>query len=140
MTVKRKVVVGSTARAGHLQVVYDGACPFCDDYVRYQRLQAATESVELIDARMHPEVLAEHAISHAHLEDGMVVILDGKQHHGADAVHLLSMISEPPGKGWVRAVAALGRSRPVARLAYPFMKLGRRIALTFLRVPRFPRS
>jgi len=131
---------GPTARAGHLKVVYDGACPFCDDYVRYQRLQAATERVELIDARTRPEVLAEHAISHAHLEDGMVVILDGRQHHGADAVHVLSMISEPPGKGWVRAVATLGRSRPVARLAYPFMKLGRRIALTFLGVPRFPRS
>ena len=128
------------ARASHLKVVYDGACPFCDDYVRYQRLQAATERLELVDARTHPEVLAEHAISHAHLEDGMVVIMDGRQHHGADAVHVLSRLSEPPVKGWVRAVAALGRSRPVARLAYPFMKLGRRVALAFLGVPRFPRS
>jgi len=108
--------------------------------VRYPRLQAAAESVELVDARTHPEVLERHAISHAHLEDGMVVILDGKQHHGADAVHVLSKLSEPPGKGWVRAVAAIGRSRAVARIAYPFMKLGRRIALALLGVPRFPRG
>jgi predicted DCC family thiol-disulfide oxidoreductase YuxK len=130
----------ANAGADSLKVVYDGACPFCDDYVRYQRLQAATQRLELIDARTHPEVLAEHAISHAHLEDGMVVIMDGVQHHGADAVHVLSQLSEPPGKGWVRAVAALGRSRPVARMAYPFMKLGRRIALAILGVPRFPRG
>ena len=128
------------ARAGQIEIVYDGACPFCDDYVRYQRLQAAAQSLELIDARSHPEVLARHSISHAHLEDGMVVIVDGTQHHGADAVHVLSQLSAPPGKGWVRAVAALGRSRPVARVAYPFMKLGRRIALTLLGVPRFPRG
>jgi predicted DCC family thiol-disulfide oxidoreductase YuxK len=127
-------------RAGHLRIVYDGACPFCDDYVRYQRLQAASDRVELVDARAHPEVLAEHAISHAHLEDGMVVIMDGEQHHGADAVHVLSLLSAPPAKGWVRAVAAIGRSRLVARVAYPFMKLGRRIALAFLGVPRFPRG
>jgi predicted DCC family thiol-disulfide oxidoreductase YuxK len=130
----------ATAPRGKLQIVYDGACPFCDDYVRYQRLQAAAASVELVDARSHPEVLAEHAISHAHLEDGMVVIVDGVQHHGADAVHVLSTLSEPPGKGWVRAVAALGHSRPVARIAYPFMKVGRRIALAILGVPRFPRG
>jgi predicted DCC family thiol-disulfide oxidoreductase YuxK len=127
-------------RAGHLRIVYDGACPFCDDYVRYQRLQAASGRVELIDARSHPEVLAEHAISHAHLEDGMVVVMDGLQYHGAEAVHVLSTLSEPPAKGWVRAVAALGRSRLAARLAYPFMKVGRRIALAFLGVPRFPRG
>ena len=127
-------------RAGHLRIVYDGACPFCDDYVRYQRLQAAAASVELIDARSHPEVLAEHSISHAHLEDGMVVILDGRQLHGADAVHALSLLSDPPGKGWVHAVATIGRSRALARIAYPFMKVGRRIALALLGVPRFPRG
>jgi predicted DCC family thiol-disulfide oxidoreductase YuxK len=130
----------STVRARELRIVYDGACPFCDDYVRYQRLQDAAESVELIDARTHPEVLARHAISHAHLEDGMVVIMDGKQHHGSDAVHILSKLSDSPGKRWVRAVAAIGRSRAVARIAYPFMKLGRRLALAFLGVPRFPRG
>jgi predicted DCC family thiol-disulfide oxidoreductase YuxK len=27
-------------RPGLLRIVYDGACPFCDDYVRYQRLRA----------------------------------------------------------------------------------------------------
>ena len=127
-------------RAGHLRIVYDGACPFCDDYVRYQRLQAASGRVELIDARSHPEVLAQHSISHAHLEDGMVVIVDGTQHHGAEAVHVLSTLSQPPTKAWVRAVAALGRSRLAARIAYPFMKAGRRVALAFLRVPRFPRG
>jgi predicted DCC family thiol-disulfide oxidoreductase YuxK len=129
-----------STRAGHLRIVYDGACPFCDDYVRYQQLRAAAGTVELIDARSHPEVLAEHSISHAHLEDGMVVIMDGRQHHGADAVHVLSMLSEPPGKAWVRAVAAIGRSPMLARIAYPFMKAGRRVALAVLGVPRFPRS
>ena len=129
---------GAAARAGRLQIVYDGACPFCDDYVRYQRLQAASDRLELFDARSHPEVLAEHAISPAHLEDGMVVIVDGRQHHGAEAVHALSLLTQPPAKWWVRIVAAIGRSRTLARISYPFMRLGRRIALTFLGVPRFP--
>ena len=123
-----------------IRIVYDGQCPFCDDYVRYQRLDRAAESVELVDARARPEVLAEHSISHAALEDGMVVIADGRQYHGADAMHLLSTLSESPGKWWVRAVAAASRSGPVARLLYPFLKLGRRMALALLGIPRFPKG
>ena len=127
-------------RARSLRIVYDGACPFCDDYVRYQRLQAAADRLELVDARSHPEVLAEHAIAPADLEDGMVVIADERAYRGAEAVHLLSRLSATPHKAWVRAIAALGKSRSVARLAYPAMRLGRRIALAFLGVPRFPRG
>jgi predicted DCC family thiol-disulfide oxidoreductase YuxK len=128
------------ARAASLRVVYDGACPFCDDYVRYQRLQAAADRLELVDARSHPEVLAEHSIASKDLEDGMVVIVDGQLHRGADAVHLLSQLSEAPQRAWVRTIAAVTRSRPIAHLVYPVMRLGRRIALAFLGVPRFPRG
>lgn len=122
-----------------VRIIYDGACPFCDDYVRYQRLRAATASVELVDARERRDVLAEHAIEPAELEDGMVVVVNGRLHRGADAMHVLSGLSDPPAKWWVRAVAAVSGSRILARIAYPFLRLGRRIALAFLGVPRFPR-
>lgn len=137
----RRGALPDVAAAGTgLRIIYDGACPFCDDYVRYQRLRASAGHVELVDARSRPEVLAEHAIDPAELEEGMVVVMDGRLHRGADAMHLLSMLSESPGKAWVRAIAALSRSRPLARLAYPFLRLGRRIALALLGVPRFPRG
>ena len=122
-----------------LRILYDGACPFCDDYVRYQELRAVAESVELVDARRHPEVLAEHGVAAADLEDGMVVIADGAAHRGADAVHLLSRLSQPPKRWWVRVVAAMSRNRAAARALYPFLKAGRRATLTVLRVPRFPK-
>jgi predicted DCC family thiol-disulfide oxidoreductase YuxK len=123
-----------------VRIIYDGACPFCDDYARYQRLRAATGRLELVDARSRPEVLAEHSIDPAELEDGMVVVADGELHRGADAMHELAHLSEPPAKPWIRAVATMSQSRWLARIAYPFLRLGRRIALFVLRVPRFPRG
>jgi predicted DCC family thiol-disulfide oxidoreductase YuxK len=123
-----------------IEIVYDGACPFCDDYVRYQRLRAVADDVRLIDARGNPEALAAHGLVPADLEDGMAVVVDGVAHRGAEAVHQLSLLSEPPRRAWVRAVAALSRSAPVARILYPLLKAGRRVALTALRVPRFPGS
>jgi predicted DCC family thiol-disulfide oxidoreductase YuxK len=120
-----------------ITIVYDGACPFCSDYVRYQDLKARAETVELVDARSDPEALARYAIDAADLEDGMVVIVDGVAHRGADAVHALSKLSQAPRNWWVSAVALASRSAVVSRLLYPFLKLGRRIALTALRIPRF---
>lgn len=123
-----------------VEILYDGACPFCDDYVRFQRLRSAADSLELVDARGHPEALARHGLVPADFEDGMVVVVDGTLHRGADAVHVLSHLSERPGRWWVRLVARLSRSAGGARRLYPFLKRGRRVALAILRVPRFPRN
>ena len=123
-----------------VEILYDGACPFCDDYVRYQRIKAAAGEVALVDARGHPEVLRAYSLVPADFEDGMVVVVDGTLHRGAEAVHQLSLLSEPPERWWVRLVARLSRSARGARLLYPFLKRGRRIALALLGVPRFPRS
>ena len=120
-----------------ITIVYDGGCPFCSDYVAYQDLKARAEAVELVDARGDPQALARYAIDAADLEDGMVVIVDGVAHRGADAVHALSTLSRAPRNWWVSAVAFVSRSAAVSRLLYPFLKLGRRIALTVLRIPRF---
>ena len=125
------------AKRGKVAIVYDGACPFCSDYVRYQDLRAAVESVELVDARADRAALERYGIEPVQLEDGMVVIADGVAHHGADAVHALSHLSARPGNWWVAGVAAASRGQAASRLLYPFLKLGRRIALTALRVPRF---
>jgi len=124
-------------RRGKVSIVYDGACPFCSDYVRYQDLRAAVESVELVDARADRGALERYGIDPAQLEDGMVVIADGVAHHGADAVHALSHLSARPANWWVSGVAAASRGQGAARALYPFLKLGRRIALTALGVPRF---
>jgi predicted DCC family thiol-disulfide oxidoreductase YuxK len=117
-----------------VRVIYDGACPFCDDYVRYQKLRDATDELELIDAREHREVLAAERIEPAQLEDG-----DGERFDGADAVAVLSRLSDPPARWWVRAVAAVSRSRARSRALYPILKLGRRVALSLLGVERFPK-
>jgi len=127
------------ATGGRLRVIYDGACPFCDDYVRYQRLQGTGFDVELVDARARRDVLAEHAIDPRDLEDGMVVVLGERLYRGADAMHLLSTLTEAPGKWWVRLVALVARSPRAARLTYPLLKVGRRLALAAIGVPRFPR-
>jgi predicted DCC family thiol-disulfide oxidoreductase YuxK/uncharacterized membrane protein YphA (DoxX/SURF4 family) len=124
-------------RFGKVVVVYDGGCPFCTDYVRYQELKAAAETVELVDARTDTGALERYGIDPIDLEDGMVVIADGTYHRGDAAVHQLSHLSATPRNWWIAGVAAVSRSAAASRLLYPFLKLGRRMALAILGIERF---
>lgn len=102
-----------------LRIVYDGDCPFCSRYVQLVRLKERFE-VELIDARQQPQQAASYGLD---LNQGMIADLDGAVHHGADAVWLLSRLSDRPGP--------FARRR-VARALYPVLRLGRLLSLRAL--------
>jgi predicted DCC family thiol-disulfide oxidoreductase YuxK len=103
-----------------LHVVYDGDCPFCRSYVSLLRLREQYD-VHLVDARQEPAFAAQYGLD---LNAGMVVELDGKVFHGADAISLLSRLSWIPGPL---------SSKRFSRFVYPILRLGRNIALRVLR-------
>ncbi|MCC5979614.1 MAG: DUF393 domain-containing protein [Salinarimonas sp.] len=102
-----------------LRIIYDGECPFCSRYAAYQRLREEY-TVRLVDAREEPELADSYGLD---LNEGMIVDLEGRIHFGADAVCLLSRLSQRPG---------LLRHERVAKALYPFLRFGRNMTLRFL--------
>ncbi len=102
-----------------LLIIYDGDCPFCSRYAAYQKLREEYD-VRLVDARAEPKLAASYGLD---LNEGMIVDLDGRVHHGADAVRLLSALSQRPG---------LLRHERVAHALYPFLRFARNMALKLL--------
>lgn len=111
-----------------IEIVYDGDCPFCQDFTRMVALRRAGE-VALIDARgSDPRVGVIGA--GLDLDRGMVVRHHGRILHGAEAMALLLALSQPRGIwGLARWVFASPRR---ARLAYPMLRAGRGLALRAL--------
>jgi predicted DCC family thiol-disulfide oxidoreductase YuxK len=112
---------------GSLRIVYDGDCPFCSRYVRLVRLRE-NFIVELIDARQHPDLAHSYGLD---LNEGMIADLDGRVHHGAEAVWLPATLSAKSGFA-NRLMATLFSTRPLAKIAYPAMRCGRNLTLSFL--------
>ena len=113
-----------------VQVVYDGECPFCTAYARLLRLRESYD-VELVDARSGHPVVAEIESQGLDLDEGMVVKMHGRLHHGADAMTRLAVMGAKAGPlraagNWVFSDA--GR----ARLFYPPLRAGRNLALRLL--------
>jgi predicted DCC family thiol-disulfide oxidoreductase YuxK len=112
-------------------VIYDGQCPFCLSYVSLLRLRRAIGEVSLVDARGYGDLVVSLREQGINLDDGMVLILDGKVFHGADCMNQIAIAGLP--KGFFAGVHAwLFRSSFIANRIYPLMKFCRRLTLLAL--------
>lgn len=115
-------------------IIYDGACPFCRAYVRLLRLRQAIGPVELLSARDADPRVAAYQRQGYDLDRGLLVVMSGAVHAGADAMHVLAICSTPAG--WFnRCNRLIFSSARFARWLYPLLRAGRRIALWLQRVP-----
>lgn len=112
-------------------ILYDGQCPLCASYVRMTRLRQSAGPVTLVDARGTHPAIAEARAQGLALNDGMVVKLDGKMHHGAEAMVLLSAMTTRSGL-FNRFMRYWFASRRRANLTYPALVRGRLLLLRLL--------
>ena len=114
-----------------LTVVYDGECPFCSSYVQLYRIREHAGRIDLVDARGEHPILADIRRAGLDLNEGMVVRLQGRLYHGAEAMNLLAVLG---GDGTVfnRLNRALFRHPKLARRLYPLLVRGRMLTLRLL--------
>lgn len=114
-----------------INIYYDGECPFCSNYVRLLHLREEVGAVNLINLRTNPHERQRFLAEDCDLDEGMVVEIDGRHHHGHDAVHALATLSAPSGPiSWFNK--RLFRSANRSRILYPFMRAGRNATLRLL--------
>jgi len=121
------------AGMGEVVLIYDGGCPVCSAYARcVHPTDGGRGRLRRVDARAQPGVV--HALRNAgmDLDAGMVVELDGRRHHGADALHMMALHGRRKG-AFGRVNHLLFRSRRRSRALYPFLRAGRAVLLRALR-------
>ena len=114
-----------------VSIYYDADCPFCAGYVRLLNLRDAVGSVQLVDLRADAEARERFAGLGLDPDQGMLVETGGRLFHGADALHVLSLMSS--GRGWLdRLCAWLFSHQWLSRIAYPLLRAGRNATLLAL--------
>ncbi|TCR66933.1 DCC1-like thiol-disulfide oxidoreductase family protein [Rhizobium sp. BK376] len=112
-------------------VVYDGECPFCSEFVAFQRIRSALGTLTLVDARQTPDLVADFEKAGIPLDEGMALIIEGEVYYGADCLNRLALMSS--GSGFLnRITAQVFKSPRVSRMLYPALKTGRRLTLMLL--------
>ena len=110
-----------------ITLIYDGDCPFCNNYISKQRLEATSGPVALINARSDDPRLLVYWQQGYPLDEGMLVDHDGTITFGAEALAYLASLTQP--RSVFTAINKILKIRPIAHLLYPVFKLLRRIAL-----------
>ncbi|MCY3823218.1 MAG: DCC1-like thiol-disulfide oxidoreductase family protein [Nitrospinae bacterium] len=110
-------------------LLYDGECPFCRFYARKSGFKTpGGEPLTLIDANRAPELIGELRKEGCGVEEGMVLVVDGRRYQGAEAMTALEAMTS--WTGWFGGVSKWFASNPArARAFYPWFQRLRRAAL-----------
>lgn len=122
-------------RENTISIVYDGECPFCKSYCKMTRLKTIYGKVELLNAREDSVLVKETQAQGYDLNQGMVVIFNGKTYYGSEAINILALLNARSDFfNWL--TSSLFRSKLIATLAYPILKAYRNCFLLLLKIPQ----
>ena len=114
-----------------ITLVYDGECPVCSAYSQMTRIRDDLGGMVLVDARAPSPVLDEITAAGLDMDEGMVLKVGDQLFFGADAVHMLALLSTR--QGWLnRMNRMLFGSPALARVAYPVARSMRNLLLRLL--------
>lgn len=115
----------------HLRLVYDGECPICQRYVRWQRIRRELGELELIDARQKSEARRELSAMGINLDEGFALQIGEQWYCGAEALHRLSLLGTRSGIFNRLMYRLFANPRLTARL-YPLLRACRNGLLKML--------
>lgn len=117
---------------GDIALIFDGQCPVCTAYSCAVEVDGVPDAaVRRVDARGDHALVQQAIAAGLDLDEGMVVVQNGKLHHGADALHLMARLA--PRRGIKnRLNRFLFGSRTLGRLSYPVLRAGRNMLLRVL--------
>ena len=118
-------------RPEELALIYDGECPVCTAYSCSVGVEEG-KGLRRINARDADNKLVREAKEAGlDLDDGMVVVHQGKLYHGADALNIMARLA--PDRGLGNRINKLLFGNPtLARLSYPILRAGRNGLLRLL--------
>ena len=116
-------------------LVYDKQCPVCDAYCRMVRIGESAGTLRLVNARDASAIVDEITANGLDIDEGMVLKVGNTLYYGADAIHVLSLMSSRLGV-FNRLTYRMFRSKSLSGILYPLFRFLRNLLLKLLRKSR----
>ncbi len=113
--------------------IYDGQCPFCNQFAELLELKSNLPNLEVKNAREKPPELP---IGYDMDVKGAILIRGDQILYGAKAINCICAEIKDPSDSLLEVLRVVFRSSRRAYFLFPFLLIARRIALLFKGVPR----
>ena len=116
-----------------LVFIYDGECPFCNQFAELLELKSNLPNLEIKNARESPNQIPDNYDMDI---KGAILLKDGQFLNGAAAIHFVCKEIKEPSDQLLKLLTSIFASEKTTKLVFPFLILGRRILLLLKGVPR----
>jgi len=121
--------------SAEILLVYDKQCPVCDVYCRIARIRESAGTLRRVNARDAGTIMDEITAAGLDIDEGMVLKVGTTLYYGADAIHVLSLMSSRLGV-FNRLTYWMFRSRSFSAILYPSFRFLRNLLLKLLHKSR----
>tara|TARA_Y100001968_G_C19173804_1_gene626988 strand:+ start:99 stop:509 length:411 start_codon:yes stop_codon:yes gene_type:complete len=116
-----------------LLFIYDGKCPFCNQFAELLELKSNLPNIEIQDARKN----SFHIPAGYDMDVQGAILKNGNEFlSGADAINYICSRIEMPSDSLLKILGIVFSSSRRTNFIFPFLLVSRRIALFFSGVPR----
>ncbi len=112
--------------------IYDGECPFCNQFAELLELKSNVPDIEVKNAREHP---SDMPLDYDMDVSGAILLKDDEMLNGAEAINWICSQIKDPSDNLLQILAITFSSKKRTRYIFPLLLIARRIALRFKGIP-----
>ena len=118
-----------------LTFIYDGKCPFCNQFAELLELKSKIKNISILDGRENHELIKDLLIKGYDLDNGAILLKDKDIYHGADAINTICKLIKDPSSKLLDILSRTFKSRKRTKFIFPFLVRARRLALISKGIP-----
>ena len=109
--------------------IYDGECPFCNQFAGLIELKSKIKNIQIIDGRKNLELIKELFEKGYDIDKGAILLKDDDILHGADAINTICKQVRNPTNTLLKLLSTVFKSKKRTNLFFPLLIRARRFAL-----------
>ena len=109
--------------------IYDGECPFCNNFAELLEIKSKINNIKIIDGRKNLNIIKSLLEKGYDLDKGAILLKDDDIFHGANAINTICKEIKNPTSNLLKILSSVFKSNKRTKFLFPLLLRARRFAL-----------
>jgi len=109
--------------------IYDGECPFCNNFAELLEIKSKINNIKILDGRKNLIIIKSLLEKGYDLDKGAILLKDDDIFHGANAINTICKEIKNPSSNLLKILSSVFKSNKRTKFFFPLLLRARRFAL-----------